>query len=255
MKNYFAILLVALAGMALASSTALAGPVINVDVNSNARVTWSATYAPTAGDFAGETFNGLNVDIGNAATYTYSSLVDAAGNPATGVSFTIDQNGVAAPDWTDDFEQLGGTNNALQRDRLYDLEASSAKFGVSGLDANKAYEISLFASCMDSLGNMLYAHYFDLLDSTGTSIEETLEIVIPAGASGNDYADDIFVEGYDYVTFEVSGSTSYTFQSRSTGAANSYPMIAGARIEAVPEPSTLVMLLGSLLGMIAWRRR
>ena len=245
--------------------TTVAAETINLDINSNILGDFGATYAPTAGNFANETFNGLNVDIGTASTYSWMNLVDAEGDAAPGVSFSVDLSGATAPNWSDDYEvsRTSSPNcancNALQRDRLYSLSTSSPKFGIAGLDPTKLYSISLFASSMDSAGNLSYTQHYDLFDTDGVTILETKSIAIPGGATGSDYCNDTFVEGFNFVTFQVSGNSSYTFQSRSiSGVGSSYPMLSGARIMQIPEPGTIgLLVLGgmTLMGLSRRRRR
>ncbi len=255
MRNYLVIAVVVFGSVALACATATA-EAINLDINSDLRGDFNATYAPTTGDFANQTFNGLNVDIGDDLTYNWTNLLNSEGEAVPGVSFSVDLSGATSPNWTADYEiyrtdPLNCVNcNALQRDRLYDLDNSSPKFGFAGLDSGKLYDITLFMSSMSADGELYYTTHFDLLD--GDDIDETRTTT----TAGSDHTDDTFVEGADYVTFQVSGSSAYTFQSRKRdNVSNSYAMLGGARIELIPEPSALILLLSSLVGMLLWRRR
>lgn len=231
--------------VACVASTASA-TLINIDINgkgSAAPVTYSGAAAIGT---TGDTWNGYLVDssLGTRVVSPAQSgfLQDSAG-AATTVKFQI---GAVCSDGP-----VGIAGNALANDLCYvrspnvtnDLAPpTSTTFTLQGLQANGLYDIYLYAAAPV----VNYTSSFTVGATTKTTAHS---------AFGGTWVEDTNFVKFSSVAAGADGSLQGIFAGDANGT--SYAVWSGVQIQSVPEPSTLVMLVVGLLGLLcyAWRKR
>lgn len=235
------------------SPAALSGAtVVNVDLSRNTNSplsglpSVSALYsgvgiAPDAGTF----WNDYSVYMpstggtGGADSivnpYTVNNLTASDGSTITSIGLSLSSG------WYRAFN-AGSADNDLQQEWVYATGGATGVATLTGLTANGEYNLYMFASGNKST---TYTIGDTSLTATGAGFLKTI-------------GDPTVGEGIQYVTFnsvfaDENGDLSFNVTS-SSGADG---VLAGLQIEAVPEPSASIILIGSLagLGLILRRQR
>lgn len=215
----------------LTAISASEAAVINVDIQGNnsegstavANYTGASANGPIASDNTWNYFNTVGVpDAGDSLT-------------ASGVTFTFGTG------WTSSYSLAGDPNN-LQSDRAF--TTGSATFTISGLDTTKDYNLALIGAPTG------FNTDFTIAGDTKTASAAT-------DAGPDDNGALTFTEGVTHVVFSgLDGSTgSITFTTANGGSGAG--VLAGLQLQAVavPEPSTVALLVLGSLGLLLHRRR
>ncbi len=232
----FGLTVVAMFGLAASAQATL----INVDFGTAAYTQTGAAVLGASGD----TWNVTGKDFGASTT----NFLNSSG-VATGVSLTRTGSGGSTEEQTkQDSENTGAfamdaaTTN-LMKDciGIRGSAGNSRVFDFSGLTANAAYTMVVYGS-------------------TGWPNDRSV-FSLNGGASESPACTTCKIsdgEGVAYVVLDGAADSAghlYLTMAIATGA--SFAPIEGVQIQSVPEPGTLAMLAGSLLGIVAyaWRKR
>jgi hypothetical protein len=232
---------IVLACMVSTASAAL----ISIDLNGVRGTATPVTYSGAAViGAAGDVWNGYTIDnaVDRPVTPPQSGFLFDSTGAATTVKF---QTGPICGD------EVGGLGNALVNDVAYvrgpivdDPGAPlSTTLTLSGLAGN--YDVYLYAGA----GHVKYSADF------------TIGSVTKGTAYGSVFAGS-WVEGTNYVKFSNVPTTGGILEITFAGDADNpydggYAVCNGLQIQSIPEPSTLILLIGGLIGFLAyaWKRR
>lgn len=234
---------IVLAGWAATASATL----LNIEINGRSASSQSTTdYSGAAaigaiGDvwnhyavdsFAGDTF--LAVDPAQSSNLAYadgtSSTLRFDLGLVTAHAETYTSNALAS-----EYAFVKGGNVA------WEIPPTSTTFALTGLAPNGAYNLYLYCASAETA-------YQSTFTIGSTSVTST-----PGGFDGG------FVLNRDYVTFmNVAADGSGRIEGTlSGGNPDNFAVFSGLQVMSIPEPSALVLLLVSMMGLLAyaWRRR
>lgn len=229
--------------------------VINVDFENDPAASSSVTYSgqgamPAPGGVWNSAHPSAAPDVYFWGECNYQNslasgaLVDSLGNPtgvtvsASGITATYTWTGFEpspAPAWT--------THHNLMNDWIIqESESTNAVVTISGLAGNGLYNLVVYGHSHEGGGNTV----FTIGGNTQTTATTT---------STDDHA---LTAGYDYLTFNNvsangSGDIVINFHDAVGGNQGGFN---GFQITSVPEPSAMIILASSILGLLAyaWRR-
>jgi PEP-CTERM motif len=126
----------------------------------------------------------------------------------------------------------------------YSTNSQGYSIELTGLDVAKSYQLQfLFGD-----PRVTYPHTRDVTVSDSPSLGPNTSVAT-LSYGGTSLGDE-----FAMLTATVSGSTSFTFTSPSTGPGVGGPIIAGLVVHSVPEPSTALLGGLALLGLLCRRR-
>jgi hypothetical protein len=126
----------------------------------------------------------------------------------------------------------------------YSTNSVGYSIELTGLDVAKSYELQfLFGDPRTS-----FPH------SREVSVSDSLSLGPNTSVATLSYGGTALGDEFAMLTAVVSGSSSFTFTSPTTGSGTGGPVIAGLVVHSVPEPSTALLSGLALLGLLCRRR-
>ena len=132
----------------------------------------------------------------------------------------------------------GNDQDALQNERIFSNNNNTGIITISGLNPALTYDLYMIASG------------FNTTYSVGGETTTALGTVNTVDGT------KVWTDGTHYASFSgLSPSVTGTIALGVTGNGQQFGAIGGLQIVAVPEPSSAVLLLGSVIGIALGRRR
>jgi hypothetical protein len=190
----------------------------------------------------------LAINMGGDALTRDGIAFTAAGTTPGGAVRTFLSGPISVIGTTEGGSDWGATSLSGVDPLFYSVAYSNSSQGYSisltGLDAGRSYQMQfLFGDPRTTYPHTRTVTISDnLLPSPNTS---TAILSYGGVAVGDEFA---------VLTAVVSGSTSFTFTSPSTGPGTGGPLIAGLVVQSVPEPSAVLLGGFAVLGLLRRRR-
>ncbi|MDF3129497.1 PEP-CTERM sorting domain-containing protein [Kiritimatiellaeota bacterium B1221] len=208
-------------------------------------------FGPTATSSLPETWNNVTQRTDDKA-----NLLDINGD-ATGIAMSTSTGGFGGTSsWNDGEAPSSAMFDAFEvgsvmTDGIYVSNGNVGTITFSGLDMSKTYEITLTAARKE--GEERYTRY--AIAGYGTQILQVAGDNPYAGTGTTTWNND------DFITFSgITGMTTFDLTVQGNQASDftgavTWGYVNALQISAIPEPSSLLLLGLSFLGLIVLRRR